>query len=140
MTEANENGVITYLGVAHPWMCDAMGHMNVRHYMGMFDDASFQLLGKLTGVETDKAFGWADVRHEIEYKHETKAGTLVTICSYVTRIGRTSVTYRHVLKGSLEGEVHAEATIASVRFDLTARKSLELDADIRRRAEALRRD
>jgi acyl-CoA thioester hydrolase len=137
---AEKEGVITYVGVAHPWMCDAMGHMNVRHYMAMFDDASFQLLGKLTGVEKDKSLGWADVRHEIEYRHETAAGTLVTIRSHVIKVGRTSVTYRHVLVGSIEGELHAEATTTSVRLDLAARKSLELDADIRRRAEALTMD
>ena len=138
--QAVAEGVVTYVGVAHPWMCDAMGHMNVRHYMAMFDDASFQLLGRLTGPEKDKTLGWADVRHEIEYRHETAAGTLVTIRSHVTRTGRTSVTYHHVLTGSLEGELHAEATVTSVRFDLAARKSLELDANIRRRAEALTRD
>lgn len=114
-----------------------MGHMNVRHYMAMFDDASFQLLGKLTGVEKDKSIGWADVRHEIEYRHETPAGTLLTITSRVLKVGRSSVTYKHVMAGSLEGELHAEATVVTVRFDLAARKALELDAETRRRAEAL---
>jgi acyl-CoA thioester hydrolase len=139
LTDEHKDGMVTFVGVAHPWMCDAMGHMNVRYYMAMFDDASFQLLGRLTGVEKDKSLGWADVRHEIEYKHETAAGTLVTIRSHVTRIGRTSVTYHHVLTGSLEGELHAEATTTSVRFDLTARKAIELDAALRSRAEALLR-
>ncbi|MEP9387270.1 acyl-CoA thioesterase [Mesorhizobium sp. KR9-304] len=129
--------VVTYVGVSHPWMCDAMGHMNVRHYMAMFDDASFQLLGQLTGVEKDKSLGWADVRHEIEYKHETPAGALLTIRSQVVRVGRSSVTYRHAMTGSIEGELHAEATVTSVRFDLAARKSLDIDAETRRRAEAL---
>jgi acyl-CoA thioester hydrolase len=44
-----------------------------------------------------------------------------------------------VLTGSLEGELHAEATTTSVRFDLTARKAIELDAALRSRAEALLR-
>jgi acyl-CoA thioester hydrolase len=137
LTDEHKDGMVTFVGVAHPWMCDAMGHMNVRYYMAMFDDASFQLLGRLTGVEKDKLLGWADVRHEIEYKQETAAGMLVTIRSHVTRIGRTSVTYHHMLTGSLEGELHAEATTTSVRFDLTARKAIELDAALRSRAEAL---
>ncbi|MBX3583440.1 MAG: acyl-CoA thioesterase [Rhizobiaceae bacterium] len=114
-----------------------MGHMNVRHYMGMFDDASFHLLGALTGVEQDKSVGWADVRHEIEYRHETPAGTLLTIRSKVVRAGRTSVTYRHVMSNTQTGQLHAEATVTSVRFDLVARKSIELDDGIRRQAEAL---
>ncbi len=47
----------TYVGVAHPWMCDTMGHMNVRHYAAMFDDASFQLLGHIAGTETESDSG-----------------------------------------------------------------------------------
>jgi len=35
--------------IVHPWLCDVMGHMNVRHYIGMFDDASYQLLADATG-------------------------------------------------------------------------------------------
>lgn len=135
--DASLDGVITFVGVAHPWMCDSMGHMNVRHYMAMFDDASFQLLGRLDGAQNEKSLGWADVRHEIEYRHETSAGELLTIHTRVTRIGRSSVTYRHVLVGSLAGELHAEATINSVRFDLERRQAIEIDADTRSRAEAL---
>ena len=41
------------------------------------------------------------------------------------------------MAGSLEGELHAEATVTSVRFDLVARKSLAVDADLRQRAERL---
>jgi acyl-CoA thioester hydrolase len=129
--------LVTYVGMVHPWLCDTMGHMNVRHYMGMFDDASFHMLGQLTGVEKDKTVGWADVRYEIDFKHETQAGTLITVRSHVQRVGRSSVTYAHVLAGTLEGEVHAEAKVTTVRFDLVARKSIELDADTRARAEAL---
>ena len=36
-------------GIVHPWLCDVMGHMNVRHYMGMFEDASYQLLAEVIG-------------------------------------------------------------------------------------------
>ena len=43
---------LLYKGIVHPWLCDVMGHMNVRHYMGMFDDASLQLLVETTGWNT----------------------------------------------------------------------------------------
>lgn len=137
MTEDGKDGLVTYVGVAHPWMCDTMGHMNVRHYMAMFDDASFQLLGRLAGGGEGASHGWADVRHEIEYKRETPAGALVTIRSGIVRVGRTSLTYRHTMSGSLDGEIHAHATVTSVRFDLEARKPSELEPDTRLRAQAL---
>ena len=62
-----------------------MGHLNVRHYVAMFDDASFQLLGRIAGREMDAKLGWADVRMEIAYKHETPLGKLVTIRSRVEK-------------------------------------------------------
>jgi acyl-CoA thioester hydrolase len=131
-------GIITYAGVAHPWMCDEMGHLNVRHYVAMFDDASFQLLGRIAGPDADKKrLGWADVRMEIDYHRETAAGTLLTIHSAVEQIGSTSLTYVHVLEGSVDGIVRARAKTTTVRFDLTARSKVALGDDARRRAEAL---
>ena len=40
-----------YRGVAHPWLADVMGHMTTRHYVAMFDDASYHFLFE--------AFGWS---------------------------------------------------------------------------------
>jgi acyl-CoA thioester hydrolase len=131
--------LVTYVGVAHPWMCDVMGHMNVRHYAAMFDDASFQLLGHIAGAGSlaDTSLGWADVRSEVEYKHETKAGALLTIRSRVIKTGRSSVTFEQIMSGSLDGLVHAVNRTVSVRFDLVGRVAVGLDADMRTRAEVL---
>jgi hypothetical protein len=27
----------SFRGVVYPWHCDHLGHMNVQHYVGMFD-------------------------------------------------------------------------------------------------------
>jgi acyl-CoA thioester hydrolase len=131
--------LVTYVGVAHPWMCDIMGHMNVRHYAAMFDDASFQLLGHIAGAEglADTSRGWADVRSEVEYKHETKAGALLTIQSRVVKAGRSSVTFEQVMSGSLDGIVHAVNRTVSVRFDLAGRRAIALEAAMLARAAAL---
>lgn len=133
-----DTGMISFVGVAHPWMCDVMGHVNVRHYAAMFDDASFQLLGRITGGDaTDDKTGWADVRCEIDFKHEIAAGSLLTIRSYVERIGTSSLTYVHVMSGSRDGVVHAQARVVSVRFDLVARRKTGIEAALRKAAEAL---
>lgn len=135
---SDERGIVTYAGVVHPWMCDTMGHLNVRHYVGMFDDASFQLLGRIAGPDADATrLGWADVRMEIDYAHETPAGTLVTVRSHVEKVGRSSLTYAHVLAGTLDGVVRARCRTVTVRFDLTLRSRLELDAATSQRAESL---
>lgn len=131
-------GIVTYAGVVHPWMCDAMGHLNVRHYVAMFDDASFQLLGRVTGKEDPEAcLGWADVRMEVDYKHETPVGTLITVRSRVEKVGTSSLTYAHEMSGTLDGEVHALMRTVTVRFDLRRRGKVELDPATRERALAL---
>ncbi|MGX7872579.1 acyl-CoA thioesterase [Mesorhizobium sp. ORM6] len=130
--------IVTFVGVAHPWMCDVMGHMNVRHYAAMFDDASFHLLGHIAGQDGNQAAqtGWADVRTEIDYRHETKAGSLLTIRSHVVKIGCSSVVFEQVMSGSLDGVVHASSRTTSVRFDLVARAAVALDEQMRSRAAA----
>jgi acyl-CoA thioester hydrolase len=134
----SDRGIVTYAGVAHPWMCDEMGHLNVRHYVAMFDDASFQILGRIAGPDVDKTRnGWADVRMEIDYRHETSAGSLVTIYSRVEKIGTSSVTYVHMLEGTLDGIVRAEARTTTVRFDLIARSKVALDESSKARAQKL---
>src|SRR5690606_27121552 len=108
------NGFVTYAGVVHPWMCDVMGHLNTRNYVGMFDDASFQLLGRIGGPDFDRSVqGWADLQLEVHYLHETRAGELVTIQSHVEKVGGSSLVYRHVMTGTLTGTVHATARIVS---------------------------
>jgi acyl-CoA thioester hydrolase len=131
-------GIVTYAGVVHPWMCDAMGHLNVRHYVAMFDDSSFQLLGRIAGRDDPEiGLGWADVRMEIDYKHETPAGALITIRSHVEAVGTSSLTYRHEMHGTLDGILHAQMRSVTVRFDLRRRGKVALDPATRQRATAL---
>ncbi len=134
------SGLVTFVGVAHPWMCDVMGHMNVRHYAAMFDDASFQLLGHIAGKVPDDAFGWADVRSTTEYKQEVPAGDLLTIYSQVLKVGRSSIMFRQAMLGSLDGELRAVNEVTSVYFDKIVRRSAELAPDMRIRAEKLLAD
>ncbi|GAA5618561.1 acyl-CoA thioesterase [Brucella anthropi] len=134
------SGLVTFVGVAHPWMCDVMGHMNVRHYAGMFDDASFQLLGHIAGKIPDDSFGWADVRATTEYKQEAPAGDLLTVRSHVLKVGRSSITFRQMMVGSLDGELRAVNETTTVCFDKIARRSTELGSDMRVRAEKLLAD
>ena len=134
----SERGTITYAGIVHPWMCDSMGHLNVRHYVAMFDDASFQLLGRIAGQgDADNRLGWADVRMEIDYKHETAAGTLITVYSHIEKIGASSLTYMHEMRGTLDDGLHAQMRTITVRFDLQKRSKIELDPAARQRATEL---
>ena len=105
-----DSGIVTYAGIAHSWMCDTMGHLNVRHYVAMFDDASFQLLGQIAGADFDAArLGWADARLELDYVQEVRAGALVTVRSHVEKVGSSSLVLAHVMTGSVDGLVQRSA-------------------------------
>lgn len=138
--QAEDEGEITFRGMAHPWLCDTMGHLNTRHYAAMFDDASFTFLhiagGDVEAIAGPR-LGWADVRHEIDFLHEVPMGTLVTVRTRLVKLGGKSMTYRHVMRDLPQGEVRATMQVVTVLFDLDARKAVPIEGAMRARAEAL---
>lgn len=130
---------ITLKAVAHPWLCDTMGHMNVRHYSAFFDDAAFHFVASV-GNGLPQAFppelGWADVRHVVEFKEEVKAGALLTITSHLKKVGRTSLTFGHVMSDQ-SGTVHATMEVVTVLFDLNLRQAAVLPENFRDAASLL---
>jgi acyl-CoA thioester hydrolase len=129
----------TYRGVAYPWLCDSMGHMNTQFYCTLYDGASFHFLSMIApyGEHAPRQCGWADVKQTIEYKEEVRAGTLLVISSRLLRIGSSSIGYRHEMRNAETGTLHSTSEHVTVLFDLKARKSTPLDAAARSRAEAM---
>ena len=129
----------THLGVVYPWLCDSMGHMNTQFYAAMYDQATFHFLNRLAPYASleKTGVGWADVRQVIEYKHEARAGAMVTIRTSVQRVGTKSVTYIHEMRNVESDVVHSTSEQVTVLFDLKARKAIEIDDTIRERARGL---
>jgi acyl-CoA thioester hydrolase len=127
------------LAVVHPWLCDAMGHLSTRHYLGMFDDAAYQLFA-LIGYDAAAAeaeqWGWADVRHEIDYRSELAAGAVVRIDGRITAMGRSSITADYRLIDRSGDRVCALLTAKTVCFDLAARRSRPVPDAVREGAAA----
>jgi acyl-CoA thioester hydrolase len=127
-----------YRGVVHPWLCDAMGHMTTRHYVGMFDDAGYHLLAALgfAASHIDNGVGFADVRHVITYKAELRVGELLLIRCGVLRVGETSLTALYRMEALESGATAAEMEVVMVQFDLRKRQSMSVLPEIRTKAEA----
>ena len=127
---------LLHKGIVHTWFCDVMGHMNVRHYVGMFDDASFQLLAEATGwysgAEGWQGKGWADVCHQIDYQGELHTGALVEIDGGIIEMGNSSFTSCYVMKNKMTSERAATMTAKVVFFDLEARRSIPLTDEMRK--------
>jgi acyl-CoA thioester hydrolase len=129
----------TFRGIAYPWQCDGMGHLNSQFYATLYDGASFHFLALLapTAVLKQAGLGWADVRQHIEYKHEVAAGTLLTLRTTLKRLGGKSVEYLHEIRGAESDRLHSSSEQVTVLFDLARRQAAPLDEAIRQRAAAL---
>lgn len=117
------------LAVVHPWLCDAMDHLTTRHYLGIFDDASYQLfalIGYDPKIGAAEHWGWADVRHEILYQSELTVGSVVRVVGRITSLGRTSITSELHLLDRADGRLCASLTANTVCFDLAARRARPL--------------
>lgn len=120
--------------VVYPWLCDQMGHLATQHYMGFFDDAFYHLLASIGPIHTNRdgrTFGWADVKHEIDYLSELKAGDLVTLTSWVTAIGTKSLSHVTWMARTDNGKPCARALSRTVRFDLASRTAIDIEPAVR---------
>lgn len=131
--------ISVYKGVAHPNLCDIIGHMTTRHYIAMFDDAAYHFLFQVFGWSTDKEanadFGWVDVKHVIEYGAEVGAGDLLEISAELVKIGTKSITVNYSMQNLSRNELAATLESTSVLFDMNARKALALTTAMRASAE-----
>ncbi len=126
--------------VAHPWMCDVLGHMTTRFYVGMFDDASYHFLHAVfgwTGASDDEGkTAWVDARQLIEYQAEVAAGDLLEIRAALTRIGTKSITVSYVMTNLGDNQTAATMEVIYVLFDLQKRRGLVLTDELREKASA----
>lgn len=127
--------------VVHPWLCDSMGHLSTRHYMAMFDDASYHLLAECSGWTPNasegewRGKGWADVRHIVQYQAEVLAGSLIEICGRIEELGNSSVSYRLEMRELGKEIIAATFEAKTVFFDLFERRSMPLTEEMRARLQ-----
>ena len=128
-----------YKGVSHPALCDLMGHMTTRHYIAMFDDASYHFLHAVFGWSGEQAktdqIGWADVRHLIEYQAEVAEGDLLDITAALVKVGNKSITVSYHMQNISRNELAATLESTSVYFDLQARVAIPITAAMRQTAQ-----
>jgi acyl-CoA thioester hydrolase len=119
-------------------MCDVLGHLTTRFYVGMFDDASYHLLHDVfgwTGASDDTGkTAWVDARDLIEYQAEVTAGDLLEIHAGLTRIGTKSITVNYEMTNIGNNETAATMEVVYVLFDLQKRKGLVLTDELREMA------
>lgn len=125
---------ITFRNVAHQWMCDHFGHVNVRHYASFFDDASFGLWS-ITGVGPKElakhGVHTVVARTETDFRREVLAGTTLLVKSRWVEVGSKSLTYVQHLESVDDGTVHASQRAVEVFFDPKTRSSRPIPDELR---------
>ena len=123
-----------YRSIVMPAHCDLYGHMNVRHYAAMFDDAGFHVLAaagiSLTELR-EQGLGTVIATLTIDFHREIKAGQLVLVKGAVTRVGDKSFTHEMRLY-ELDSMTHcASQKSVEVCFDTGARKAVAFPAQLK---------
>jgi acyl-CoA thioester hydrolase len=119
----------TNRSVVFPAQCDHLGHMNVRYYAHIFDDASFHAWASI-GISFEAMHAQNAVtvvaHTATDFIQEVKAGSLVKVESAFVKLGTKSTTYRQRLINAEDGSLHARQTVVEVFFDLKTRKSVAM--------------
>jgi acyl-CoA thioester hydrolase len=120
--------------IVMPAHCDAYGHMNVRHYAAMFDEAGWHILAR-AGVSLTQlragGLGTVVASLTIDFHHELTAGQLVVVTGAFTRVGAKSFTYEMRLHEADSMTHCATQKTTEVCFDTTRRASAPLPGEVR---------
>ena len=132
--------LLTYRGVVYPQQCDHMGHMNVMHYVGKFDEATWQMFAAI-GITPEymrvKCCGVAAVRQIISYRRELKAGDLITIRTAILEVHSNLIRFYHEMTDDVTGELTATTVITGVYIDTRQRTRSTFPEEIVQKAEEL---
>ncbi|MHB8263510.1 MAG: acyl-CoA thioesterase [Acidimicrobiales bacterium] len=135
-----EKRIPTFIGVVYPDQVDHMGHMNVRHYVGMFDQATWVFFARMgiTGRYMREAgVGMAAVAEHIEYRRELFPGDTVTVYTELLQVTNSSCQFKHTMTCEEDGEVAATAELTGVHINRSAHRSRPFPLEVRSAFEAI---
>ena len=124
---------ITYRGVVYPWHCDHVGHMNVMHYAGKFDQATwnfFALLGITPSFLRTQGRGMAALEQKINYRNELHAGDVVEISTRLLDMEGKKIRFTHEMVNCETRTVAATTELFAVHMDTGIRKSCPFPENI----------
>ncbi|MCW5774584.1 MAG: thioesterase family protein [Rhodospirillaceae bacterium] len=124
----------TYRGAVFPWECDWNGHMNVRFYVGKFDEGTWQFMAQIGASRealAQRNCGAMAVSQNIAYKRELVAGDAVAVRTSVQAVGTTSCRFRHIMIETVSGGVAADMDVVGVFVDLATRRPMPIWPELR---------
>ena len=123
-----------HTGVVHPWLCDQFGHLNVRKYAVLFNEAQFFAYAR-AGFPQSVALeygghGVAAIGRTTFIK-ELPVGTLIKIDGGMVASSTKTFTFLLRMFNEETGELHATFECLEVFFNPTTRKSIPIPEELR---------
>lgn len=109
-----------------PEHLDLMGHMNVRHYLGIFDDGSwqfFQALGMTPDYYRENQAGGFALRQVITYLAEVRSGETVTIHSRLLARAERKMHVMHFMLNETTRTLAATLEVLGAHADMRIRRT-----------------
>jgi len=118
---------------------DAMGHMNVRWYMALFDTSVWKFFtahGLDENYYVQKQMGVFALKHFIQYFAEVKAGE--TVAMRIRMLGRTEKRFHFMnfMINETTGKLSAILEVLGTHADLKLRKAVAMPQDITQKFDA----
>jgi acyl-CoA thioester hydrolase len=138
--EESHTPMETYRGVVYPWHCDHVGHMNVMHYVGKFDEATwffFNRIGLTRTLLAAEGRGMAAVEQRIAYQREVRAGDALAVATTVVHVREKVLQFAHRMTVPDTGDTAAVMLQTTVCLDTARRRATALPAEVQARARAL---
>ena len=129
-------------GVAYPWECDHMGHMNVQHYASKGAEAAQWLMHRI-GLPPARAAEvrrvMAPVADYFRFRREVRGGDILAIRGAVLEIGEDRLAYALEMVDAENDEICATSCVSAIHLDLDAGRALPWPAALRQSASRLQR-
>lgn len=119
---------------------DENGHMNMRYYLALFDDAGYgliEMIGLSLEYHQQHGTGGFDLEHHVHYLAEVAIGDQVTI--YARMFNRTAkrIHYLMFMVNNTQGKLAAIFECVNSFADLTARKTAPYPPEIAAQIDAI---
>ena len=106
-----------------------MEHMNVRFYVDKFDQATWQLFGRLgmtAAYFREHHRTMAAVQQNLTYKRELFAGDLIVVRTELVEISTRKMHFIHRMYHANSDDLVASADMVGVHVDRTTHKAIPL--------------
>jgi acyl-CoA thioester hydrolase len=119
---------------------DENGHMNVRHYLSVFDDAGYPLvanIGLTPEYHQQHGTGGFDLEHHLHYLNEVHIGDTVAVYYRLVARSAKRIHYLMFMVNETRGKLAAVFECVNSFADLTVRRTAPYPPEISARIDAI---